>query len=153
MVFFRKLTDILIKFFSLTLPDFLSLYNPERAMIIRQIATTLGNSKKEKKTNNCLISNINVDNVHCRLYQPNTIKNNCLIIYIHGGGWCTFNAQKYDYFIEKIIEKLYCYCISIDYTLSPKQKFPYAIEECWKVVKEIASKKMKFLKTFQQIMS
>uniref|UniRef100_A0A0K0DYF0 Abhydrolase_3 domain-containing protein n=2 Tax=Strongyloides stercoralis TaxID=6248 RepID=A0A0K0DYF0_STRER len=146
MYFIRKIIDVLIKFFSLTLPDFLSLYNPERAMMIRQVATTLGNSKKKRNTNNCSISSIDINNVLCRLYQPKEMKNDCLIVYIHGGGWCTFNAKKYDHFIEKIIEKLHCYCISIDYTLAPKQKFPYAIEECWEVIKEIASKKNKILK-------
>uniref|UniRef100_A0A0K0FZ43 Abhydrolase_3 domain-containing protein n=1 Tax=Strongyloides venezuelensis TaxID=75913 RepID=A0A0K0FZ43_STRVS len=146
MSFIRKVADLLIKFFSLILPNILGLYNVERAMMIRQFATTLGNSKKSKSTNNYFISNIDINNVECRFYKPKNIKNDCLIIYIHGGGWCTFNARMYDHFIENIIEKLNCHCISIDYILSPKKKFPYAIEECWNVIEGIASKNNEILK-------
>uniref|UniRef100_A0A0N5A4Q5 Abhydrolase_3 domain-containing protein n=1 Tax=Parastrongyloides trichosuri TaxID=131310 RepID=A0A0N5A4Q5_PARTI len=115
-------------------------------MKIRRIATTLGNSDKviEKKT--CTITPILLNGVPCRLYKPSEVKNDCLIIYIHGGGYCVYNAKAYDYIVEEIINNINCYAISIDYTLAPTKYFPSPIMECWSVIEEIASKNNNLLK-------
>lgn len=60
-----------------------------------------------------------------------------LMIYIHGGGWATESIDTYDGVCRSISEELRCHVISVEYSLSPEKKFPYALNECMAVISEV----------------
>ena len=60
-----------------------------------------------------------------------------LMIYIHGGGWATESIDTYDGVCRSISEELHCHVISVEYSLSPEKKFPYALNECIAVITEV----------------
>lgn len=60
-----------------------------------------------------------------------------LMIYIHGGGWATESIDTYDGVCRSISEELRCHVISVEYSLSPEKKFPYALNECIAVISEV----------------
>ncbi len=54
-----------------------------------------------------------------------------LIIFYHGGGWVFGNMDFYSIFLRHLAEVTEAAILSIDYRLSPKFKFPTAIEDCY----------------------
>lgn len=79
-----------------------------------------------------------VDNVPVRIFCPDNLKQNDVIIFIHGGGWVTGNNQSYSGTCSALCRKTGLKVISVDYSLSPETKFPYALEECYRVCRDIA---------------
>uniref|UniRef100_A0A1I8BKB4 Alpha/beta hydrolase fold-3 domain-containing protein n=1 Tax=Meloidogyne hapla TaxID=6305 RepID=A0A1I8BKB4_MELHA len=89
----------------------------------------------------CLVNVERIAGIKCRFYIPQgeAKRNNSLIVFIHGGGF-------YDGALLLLIKQLGLTIISIDYSLSPEVKFPIALLECEKVIKEIYNKKFEDLK-------
>uniref|UniRef100_A0A0K0FMX4 Abhydrolase_3 domain-containing protein n=1 Tax=Strongyloides venezuelensis TaxID=75913 RepID=A0A0K0FMX4_STRVS len=86
------------------------------------------------------IRNEKINNVKCRVYQPKIRKNDKLIIYIHGGGWAILRPCDFDSVLLPILEEEGCMAISIDYSLSPENKYPVAVNECWDVCDGVLNK-------------
>lgn len=62
-----------------------------------------------------------------------------LMIFIHGGGWATESIDTYDSVCRSISRDLHCHVISVEYSLAPEKKFPYALNECMAVISEVRS--------------
>lgn len=64
-----------------------------------------------------------------RLYYPKNKKNNAILFYIHGGGFCVGSLNTHDRIMRILAQESQCAVIGIDYSLSPDAKYPQAIEE------------------------
>lgn len=58
-----------------------------------------------------------------------------LLVNIHGSGFTMGSAAMDDPFMMQFVEKCRLKVISIDYTLAPDEMFPYAIEQCYALIK------------------
>ena len=83
------------------------------------------------------------ENIQIREYVPYKTDNENVILYFHGGGYVLNSIETHDstvsYFAEKLRTKIY----SLEYSLSPEHKFPFALEEAmtaldWLIAKGVA---------------
>jgi len=76
--------------------------------------------------------------VNSRIYRPkgNDIKLPCLI-YMHGGGWIIGDLDSHDGVCVDIALDGDCQVISLDYGLSPENKFPKALYQCHEIFNEV----------------
>ncbi len=58
-----------------------------------------------------------------------------LFINIHGGGFIKGHREQDIVFSKNICSRANCVVIDIDYTPAPEQKYPYALHQCYDVVK------------------
>lgn len=58
-----------------------------------------------------------------------------LVINIHGSGFTMGSAAMDDPFMMQFVEKCGVKVISIDYTLAPDEQFPFALEQCYAVMR------------------
>jgi len=54
-----------------------------------------------------------------------------LVVFFHGGGWVFGNMSLYNNLCAKLSDNLHAPVLSVDYRLSPKYKFPTAVEDCY----------------------
>jgi acetyl esterase len=54
-----------------------------------------------------------------------------LIIFFHGGGWIWGNIEFYSYYCSRLSAETGARILFVDYRLSPRYKFPTAIEDCY----------------------
>ena len=54
-----------------------------------------------------------------------------LIIFFHGGGWVWGNIEFYSYYCKRLSAETGARVLFVDYRLSPRFKFPIAIEDCY----------------------
>lgn len=85
-------------------------------------------------------------NIDCWILSPNRkIKyfkhsprhNEILFIYIHGGGFCNGLALQGAYFMKAVMKRVGCKAITIEYSLSPENRYPKALNEIIDCYKEI----------------
>ncbi|MBP2627144.1 MAG: hypothetical protein H6Q68_1855 [Firmicutes bacterium] len=70
------------------------------------------------------------------LFTPNDITAPYpLFINMHGGGFIKGRYGRDELFCRKIVNAVGCAVIDIDYKLAPEYMFPYALHECYDVVK------------------
>ena len=76
--------------------------------------------------------------VNSRIYRPrgNDIQLPCLI-YMHGGGWIIGDLDSHDGVCVDIALDGDCQVISLDYGLSPENKFPKALYQCHEIFSEV----------------
>ncbi len=58
-----------------------------------------------------------------------------LFINIHGGGFIKSHRQQDTVFSKNICSRAECVVIDIDYTPAPEQRYPYALHQCYDVVR------------------
>jgi acetyl esterase len=58
-----------------------------------------------------------------------------LYVNIHGGGFVKGHFQVDELFCRKVVNNVGCMVIDIDYKLAPEFMFPYALNECYDVIK------------------
>lgn len=58
-----------------------------------------------------------------------------LFINIHGGGFVKSHRQQDTVFSKNICSRADCVVIDIDYTPAPEQRYPYALHQCYDVVR------------------
>lgn len=61
-------------------------------------------------------------------YEPETVKSDKVIVWIHGGGWNAGNPKFFDFVGQAMAHEGYR-TVSIGYRLSPKNKYPCQIED------------------------
>ena len=62
-------------------------------------------------------------------YEPENLRSEKIILWIHGGGWNAGNPEFFDYVGQCIAEAGYRF-VSLGYRLSPKYKYPCQIMDC-----------------------
>lgn len=68
-----------------------------------------------------------------RIYTPSGNAPFPAILYMHGGGFSLGSPETSDNLCRTISKTANAVLISIDYALAPEYKFPYALEECYRV--------------------
>lgn len=69
-----------------------------------------------------------------KLYYPAIEKKLPMVFFIHGGGWVAGDLNSYDNICRRLAHNSGCVVSSVDYTLSPEQVFPYAINQIEEVL-------------------
>ena len=54
-----------------------------------------------------------------------------VIMYFHGGGWVLGSFQTYDLFIRQLVNGTGAALVFVEYSLSPEEHYPVALEECY----------------------
>lgn len=73
---------------------------------------------------------------HCYVYWPEGDEENLpLFINIHGGGFVKGHREQDVVFATNICRNAKCVVVDIDYVTAPEQKYPYALHQCYDVVK------------------
>lgn len=93
------------------------------------------------------VESTQIKNVPCFLFKPNfkykhfanTPKTNedILFVYIHGGGFVNGFAEQGAYLIKAISRRIGCSALAINYTLSPEETYPFALNQIVDVYLEI----------------
>jgi len=73
---------------------------------------------------------LDMGGLRLRLHRPVTDENLPVMLYIHGGGWVLFSIDTHDRLMREYAARAEIAVIGIDYSLSPENKFPAALEEC-----------------------
>lgn len=68
-----------------------------------------------------------------RIYTPPGNGPFPVILYMHGGGFSIGSPETSDNLCRLISESANSVLISVDYALAPEHKFPFAVEECYRV--------------------
>jgi acetyl esterase len=53
-----------------------------------------------------------------------------VILYLHGGGWVTGDADVYDRFVRTLCCGIGAAAVFVEYSRAPEARFPIALEEC-----------------------
>ncbi len=64
-------------------------------------------------------------------YEPENVKSDKIVVWVHGGGWNAGSPEFFDFVGQCIAQEGYRF-ISIGYRLSPKNKYPCQIEDVCK---------------------
>ncbi|KAI9256888.1 Alpha/Beta hydrolase protein [Sporodiniella umbellata] len=82
-------------------------------------------------------SSNNVD-INIEVYRPKSASDEAILpvlIYLPGGGWSLARQGLHPFFVSKLAIEAKCTVVFVNYLLSPEVKFPYALEECFTVLK------------------
>lgn len=80
--------------------------------------------------------------VPVRFYANNGSESKALIVFIHGGGWCIGDLNTHDQQCRRLAISSGNPVLSIEYTLSPEVKFPYALNEVDDIFQQLYEKKV-----------
>lgn len=75
-----------------------------------------------------------------RVYTPEELKRERLLLFFHGGGWVTENIDTYNKVCMNLADKTGCRVASVEYSLAPEKPFPHAVLDCYAVTKEVIKK-------------
>ena len=64
-----------------------------------------------------------------RIYIPEETTPLPVLVYFHGGGWVVGNLETCDVALRAIARRAGCAIVSVDYRLSPENKFPVPLED------------------------
>ncbi|MCB2113230.1 MAG: alpha/beta hydrolase [Parvularculaceae bacterium] len=70
------------------------------------------------------------EGVRTRLYKPQNERSGALVVYMHGGGWMFGSLDDYDALLSRLAARSGAGFISLDYRLSPENRFPAALDDC-----------------------
>ena len=73
---------------------------------------------------------IDMGGVRLRLHRPVADATLPVLLYVHGGGWTLFSIDTHDRLMREYAARSGVAVLGIDYSLSPENKFPVALEEC-----------------------
>jgi len=69
-----------------------------------------------------------------RIYQPSGNGPFPILVYIHGGGWAICSLDSHDNVCRSLANRGSCIVVSVDYRLSPENKFPDALNDVYAVL-------------------
>lgn len=73
-----------------------------------------------------------VKDLRIYIFEPKKLENECpCLVYFHGGGFFFAGADYHYRLAEKYTLGLNCKTVFVDYSLSPKYKYPTQVEECY----------------------
>ena len=73
--------------------------------------------------------------VQIRIYHPDPENTLPVLVYLHGGGFVLGCNDTHDRIMRELAFRSGCAVVGVEYSLSPEQKFPVAIEETISVLK------------------
>jgi len=66
--------------------------------------------------------------------------NERVFLYIHGGGFCNGLALQGAYFMKAVMKRVGCKAITVEYSLSPENRYPTALNEIVECYKELITR-------------
>ena len=69
------------------------------------------------------------DEMLLREYIPKKVESDKIILFFHGGGWTIDSVETYDDMVKYFSDYLNLKIYSLEYSLAPEKKFPFAIGE------------------------
>jgi len=82
--------------------------------------------------------------VHLRIIYPESgrpeggEKGLPVVMYFHGGGWVLGEAETYDRMMREIVHGAGAVVVFVEYSRSPEERFPVALEECYAATQWVA---------------
>jgi len=73
--------------------------------------------------------------VQIRIYHPAPENTLPVLVFLHGGGFVVGSNDTHDRIMRELAFRSGCAVVGVEYSLSPEQKFPVAIEETISVLK------------------
>ena len=73
--------------------------------------------------------------VQIRIYHPDPENTLPVLVFLHGGGFVVGSNDTHDRMMRELAFRSGCAVVGVEYSLSPEQKFPVAIEETISVLK------------------
>ena len=73
--------------------------------------------------------------VQIRIYHPDPENTLPVLVFLHGGGFVVGSNDTHDRIMRELAFRSGCAVVGVEYSLSPEQKFPVAIEETISVLK------------------
>jgi acetyl esterase len=61
-----------------------------------------------------------------------------VIMYLHGGGWVLGSFNTYDRFLRELVNGTGSALVFVEYSLSPEERYPVALEECYAATKWVS---------------
>lgn len=75
------------------------------------------------------ISSEDIDGKY-RLYIPERVTNEPLLIYLHGGGWCFGSINSCSRFCSSLAKEAGIAVLAVEYPLAPEHPYPAALNSC-----------------------
>ena len=82
---------------------------------------------------------VNANNVSCEWFSYRGAREDCIILYIHGGGHIMGSSNSHKFLSLKIAKMINMKILSINYRLAPEEPHPAALEDCVSVYKWLLS--------------
>lgn len=93
---------------------------------------------KDLTTKEITITNETIRGIRVRRYnRASPKKSKAILLFIHGGGFFSGSLDNVDLPCKTIVDKIDVQVLSIDYRLSPDNKFPSALIDCQTILDEI----------------
>ncbi|MCM3339780.1 alpha/beta hydrolase [Paenibacillus sp. MER TA 81-3] len=81
------------------------------------------------------VSDLTIQGAHgevpIRIYTPAIEGPHPVLVYYHGGGWVLGDLDRFDDICRRLTKSSNCAVVSVDYPLSPENKFPTAVEAAY----------------------
>ncbi|BBH53396.1 alpha/beta hydrolase [Fluviispira sanaruensis] len=109
----------------------------EEPQDIRDFINLFAKNTNANRLCEIIIENINIFGTQIRFYSHKENRSEKVILHFHSGGFVIGSSQYYDNLFQYIARKSGAAILSIDYKLAPEHKFPYALNQCVELCKEI----------------
>ena len=77
-----------------------------------------------------------------RIYRQSNVRNHpTALLYLHGGGWIMGDLNSHDQVCVDLSLRCKLTVVALDYALSPENKFPIALNQCFSVYLELINDK------------
>ena len=90
-------------------------------------------AEKKSKSNKIIFSKTEIENIPVEVTVPKNRTSENIIFYIHGGAFMIGIVSYNRRYAEMLAAESGCTVYSIEYSLSPENKYPAALNECEKV--------------------
>jgi acetyl esterase/lipase len=78
--------------------------------------------------------------VGVRFYRPKDARDALpVVVWMHPGGWVLGSLELEDLMAREVVKNVRCAVISVEYRLAPEHPYPAALEDCYAVVKWVAT--------------
>ena len=106
------------------------LQKPEEVRANSSIINWMKERGKPFKVDNITIPG-KESNIPIRIYSPSGKGPFPVLVYFHGGGWVFGSLDEADHICSSFSNEIPAIVVSVDYRLSPENKFPCAIEDAY----------------------
>lgn len=109
-----------------------------RQAALDALKTTAGPSEEIARVENVAIPQSGRP-IPIRIFTPEGEGSFPCLVYFHGGGWVLCDLDTHEPVCRAIARRAGAVVIAVDYPLSPEQKFPAAVDDCYAALQWIAA--------------
>lgn len=101
-------------------------------------STMEGGYSRYPMADNVSVSSVDICPVHMEKLSPADKKEDNIVLYIHGGGFCCGSAKLSRGIGSHMAKDLSCDIYTVDYALAPEKKLPAGLDDCYTAYKALA---------------